>query len=356
VIAALRNHTLNAFRTPRAAAGLGLLLVTTLLVSAVGYVGSHASLLQGWLFAFAIWSCAPIGSMTLLLIHRLTGGRWGFLAGAALRPLAGMMPLVAIAFAPVLVGLSDIYPWAADPGLIKADVVRWYLNEPSFVVRAAIALIGWSVLGLTLAVGAGGRLFAALGLVFFGLTISMVAVDWFLSAEPHYVSTAFAAMMAIHQLLAAFAVVAVLGTTHSEGRAVSDIGGLLIATLLGVAYLEYMTFVVAWYGDLPHKSEWFLKRSTDAWTTVLVATLVFGALLPLAMLLFETVRASRAGLRIVGLLLLIGTVMHLAWVIVPAFAAEAAVAATGLCALVALTMASVLYGQGIAWVEARDAS
>ncbi len=36
---------------------------------------------------------------------------------------------------------------------------------------------------------------------------------------------------------------------------------LLIATLLGVVYLEFMTFVVAWYGDLPDKAAWFLKRA-----------------------------------------------------------------------------------------------
>ena len=40
-----------------------------------------------------------------------------------------------------------------------------------------------------------------------------------------------------------------------------DLGGLLIATLLGVVYLEFMTFVVAWYGDLPDKAAWFLKRA-----------------------------------------------------------------------------------------------
>ena len=102
-----------------------------------------------------------------------------------------------------------------------------------------------------------------------------------------------------------------------DGRALSDIGSLLIATLLGVVYLEYMTYVVAWYGDLPHKAEWFLRRSTDAWTGILLVAFVTGAVLPFAMLLFEGVRRSPAGLRIVGLLLLFGTVMHFAWLLVP---------------------------------------
>ncbi|WP_271585919.1 hypothetical protein [Bradyrhizobium sp. CCBAU 53415] len=355
MIAALRNQTLNALGTPLAAAGVALLALMAALVLAAARLGTHPSLLRGWLVAFAIWSCAPIGSMALLLIHRLTGGRWGVVAAPVLRTLAAMMPLVAIAFVPVLAGLTDIYPWAATPSRIKPDVTFWYLGQSSFILRALIALIGWCVLGLTFAVRAGGRLPAALGLAFYGFTISMVAVDWFLSVEPHYVSTAFASMIAIQQLLAALAVVAVWGTSHIAGEGRSDIGKLLMATLLGVVYLEYMTFVVAWYGDLPHKAGWFIERSTAAWTAALVATFALGAILPFAMLLFAGVRGSRAGLRAVGLLLLLGTSMHFAWLLVPAFSEQSAVAATGLCSLVILTAASMLFGRGIASAEACNA-
>ena len=351
----LRNHALGTIGAPQAAAGIGLVLLAAGLVFAAGWLGPYPSLLQGWLLAFAIWSCAPIGSMTLLLIHRLTGGRWGFVAAPILRPLAAMMPLVTLAFVPILAGLTYIYPWAADPDMIKQDVARWYLSQPSFILRALIALIGWSVLGVTFAVGAGGRMLAALGLAFFGLMISMVAVDWFLSVEPHYVATAFAAMMAVQQMLAALAVLAVLGTLELEGQAASDIGSLIIVTLLGVIYLEYMTFVVAWYGDLPHKAEWFLKRSTDVWLATLVIGFAAGAVLPFAMLLFRGMRRSREGLRIVGLLLLIGSIMHLAWLIVPAFATQTAVAAAGIGLLVVLTIASVMFGRGTTFAEARRA-
>ena len=185
--------------------------------------------------------------MTLLMIHRLTGGAWGRAAAPVLRPAAATLPVVALGFVPVVVALAAIYPWAADPSVIPADVARWYLNGISFSIRAAIALFGWSVLGVIFAAGIGSRLLAGLGLAFFGLTISLVAVDWYLSVEPHYVASAFAAMIAIQQLLAALAVTAVIGPPIGEGKVAGDIGALLMATLLGVVYLELMTFVVAWY-------------------------------------------------------------------------------------------------------------
>ena len=352
---ALRNRTLSIVGTRRSAAGLLLLFVAIVLWVVAAFAGSYPSLLRGWLFGFAVWSCASIGSMTLLLIHRLTGGRWGVAIAPVLCPLTAMMPLVAVSFLPVLVGLHAIYPWAADPGQISSDVARWYLSQPAFILRSLIALVGWSVLGVTFALGAGGRLLAALGLAFFGLMISLVAVDWYLSVEPHYVATAFASMIAIQQLLAALAVAAVTSPPDLDGKVARDIAGLLIATLLGVVYLEYMTYVVAWYGDLPHKAEWFLKRSTTGWTITLIVAFVVGAVLPFAMLLLKSVRSSRSGLRITGLLLLIGTVLHLAWLLIPAFAAQAAVVATGAAVLAVLTIASALFASGIASAEADHA-
>ncbi|WP_271602732.1 hypothetical protein [Bradyrhizobium sp. CCBAU 45384] len=355
MIAASHRQTLSAFGNRHAAAGLALLTLTAALVLVLGRLAIYPPLLQGWLLAFAIWSCAPVGSMNLLLIHRLTGGVWGIAAAPVLRPLAAMMPLVAIAFVPVLATLPAVYPWAADPGEIKPDVAAWYLSQASFILRAVVTLAGWSVLALIFASGFGGRLLAGLGLAFFGLTISMVAIDWFLSVEPHYVSTAFASMIAIQQLLAALAVLGVVGIANVAGRARSDIGKLLMATLLGVVYINYMTFVVAWYGDLPHKAAWFLKRGSDTWAAVLIATFVIGAVLPFTMLLLAGVRASRAGLRAVSVLLLLGTGLHFAWLILPAFARQPAVALAGLGSLVILTASSMLFGRGLAFGGGRHA-
>lgn len=329
------------------ATGVALLVATEGLLAIVGLFVPIEALLRGWLVAFAIWSLIPIGSMVLLLIHHLTGGEWGYAAAPVLRPAAAMTPLVALAFVPVLAALPAIYPWAADPSMIPADVARWYLNVPSFFARTIISLGGWSLLGTMFAAGLGSRLLAGLGLAFFGLTISLVAVDWYLSLEPRYVATAFAAMIAIQQLLAALAVTAVIGPPAIDGRVAGDLGALLIATLLGVVYLELMTFVVAWYGDLPEKAIWFLQRSGPAWLSVLIAAIVAGAILPFAMLLVKAVRRSRLGLRIAGGLIIFGTVLHVAWLLLPAFDLQAGAMAFACAAMAVLTLASLMIGSAL---------
>jgi hypothetical protein len=329
------------------AIGMGLLIAVEVLLALLGLFMPIKPLLRGWLVAFAIWSMVPIGSMTLLLIHRLTGGEWGRAAAPVLKPAAAMLPLVALAFVPVLVGMTDIYPWAVDPSAISPDVARWYLSESSFALRALIALAGWSVLGVIFAAGLGSRLLAGLGLAFFGLTISIVAVDWYLSLEPRYVSSAFAAMIAIQQLLAAVAVTVLIGAPRIGGKIAGDLGALLIATLLGVVYLELMTFVVAWYGDLPAKAAWFLKRSGSGWIAILSTALAFGAVLPFGMLLVKTIRCSRRGLRIAGGLILFGSILHILWLLVPAFDLQISTVVAACVALLALILISLVTGAAV---------
>ena len=328
--------------------GAGLLILTAALLMLPEWLVPIEALLRGWLVAFAVFSSIAVGSMTWLLIHRLTGGEWGLAAGPVLRSAAAMMPLLALAFVPVLAGLPHIYRWAADPPAIPPDVAHWYLNGLSFSVRGLITLAGWSYLAVIASAGLPSRLQAALGLAFFGFSISFVAVDWYLSLEPHYVATAFAAMIAVQQLLAALAFATLIGTPTIHGRVAGDLGGLLIATLLGVVYLEFMTFVIAWYGDLPDKAEWFLKRAGPGWVGVLVAALLIGALLPFAMLLVQAVRRSSSGLRVASALILCGTTLHFAWLLVPAFDDQSGVIAGAIAGVAILALVSSLIGPALA--------
>ncbi|MEZ5786446.1 MAG: hypothetical protein R3D62_08225 [Xanthobacteraceae bacterium] len=282
-------------------------------------VTTPAPVLQGWLTAFVFWSGIPVGSLVLLLIHRLTGGRWGEALAPALRPLALGTPLAALAFLPIAFALSVIFPWAAQPEAAPPGVADYYLNAAGFLVRAIVALGGWSVLAVLFATGRGGRLTAAFGLVFHGLVISMVAVDWILSVDPGFSSTAFAAGIAFQQILSALAFVAMVAPEREGSPVARDLGGLLIATLLGVVYIDFMSYVVAWYGNLPDKAAWYLARGTTGWSFAISAAVVVGAIVPLGLLLVPRLRASREALRGIGALILLGVWLHVLWLLVPAF-------------------------------------
>ncbi len=305
-------------------------------------------LFRGWLLAWIVWSAVPVGALVLLMIHAVTGGRWGEVLAPVLRPATALMPLVALTFLGIALGLHAAYPWASGTGA-KPDVLRLYLDPSLFLVRAAVTLAGWSILALLFLAGRGGKLVAGLGLTFYGLTVSLVSVDWILSVEPGFNASAFPANVALHQILAALAFAALVSPPSLDARGASDLSGLMLATLLGVIYLELMSYIVAWYGDLPPKAEWYLKRGASPWAGILVGSLILGGVLPFLALLFAAVRKSPALLRGVGLLVLVGLAGHFAWLVLPAYGAQAgSAAAAAVIAVAVLTGFSVLFSRRLA--------
>jgi hypothetical protein len=298
----------------------------------------------GWLIGFIAMTAIPLGSLAWLLIHRLTGGHWGAGLRPALLPAAGAVPLLVLGFVPLLAALPLLYPWAAAGAAINPDVAGLYLNVPSFVLRSVIGLLGWSLLALYLPrmTEHNGVLFAGIGLVFHAVIVSVLSTDWILSAQPPFFSTSFGASIAVAQLLAALAFAA-LFSRNLDPSTTRDLGGLMLTAVLGVTYLNFMTVLVIWYGDLPDRVSWFVERLGEAWSLLAWAAFVFGALAPTVALLFARVRESRAALRWVAVSILTGLACYFAWLITPANGIWTLAAAA--LALLTLSCAFVLWGR-----------
>ena len=104
----------------------------------------------GWLVGFVFWSQIPLGSLMLMMIHRLTGGRWGEALYPALAPAARLVPLLLLVIVPVFIAIPLLDPWSHRSGDVKPDVLSYYLNAPFFIARSLIAIAGWSVLAFLL--------------------------------------------------------------------------------------------------------------------------------------------------------------------------------------------------------------
>ena len=226
------------------------------------------------------------------MIHRLTGGRWGEVAAPVIEPAAAAVPLLLLLAIPLFISIPTLYPWPHHPASIKPDVLSYYLNVPSFIVRTLLALIGWSALALFLPRinGRSGRFLAAHGLVFHALIISFVSIDWYLSLEAPFTSSSFGASVAISSLVGALAFTALLAPMPDDDPAVGDIGGLLLATTLGITYIDFMAVLVIWYGDLPHEEIWFVGRDRWPWNAVAAAAFILTSVIPVLALLLARVR------------------------------------------------------------------
>lgn len=266
------------------AAGIG-----GLVLCAVGAWLDTKAMLGAWLAAAIFALSLPLGALTILMVHGLTGGRWGEAVRQPLRVMTATLPFALIALLPVLVRPDLIFPWAGDDPATLSETVREklaYLNVPFFLLRfaccAAIWLIlTWVVLSSTsqdrARVGNGKKY--ALGPILHALAVSVFAIDWMLSIEPEFTSTIYALCEASAEVVGAFALavlvvaarraVEVLPGGEEDVALSEDLANMLLGFVLTWIYLVFMQWIVVWGGDLPEEIHWYMLRATDCWQYLL---------------------------------------------------------------------------------------
>ena len=309
---------------------LALALALAIALMAIASI-SGAAAARGWLSAFVLISMVPIGSLALLLVHGISGGRWGRDLAPVLIPAARCIPLLFIVFLPVLIFRSSIYRWQDLE--LPQDVTRYYLNSAFFDARTFVALAVWSALAWC---GVWrSQLLAGLGLVAHLVLMTFIPAHWVLTLPPGSTSAGFGLGFGIEQIGAALAFGAVLAPQGRDTRADCDLAGLLMSALLGTVYFIYMQFIIIWYGNIPHKVHWYAARDEAGWMLVALAAFLIGAALPFLAILNPVVRREPTALRIVGFFVLSGIALHITWLTIPALG----VAALAPAALAALAMA-----------------
>jgi hypothetical protein len=319
-------------------AGLGLV------VCIIGAILSLEQFFRSYLMAYFFWISLALGCLAVLMLHHLTGGRWGF---AIRRPFeAGMMtlPLMLLLFLPLIFGLQILYAWA-QPAAVAADPLLQhktpYLNVPFFLVRAAIYFAIW--VGLALAFSRWSRrqddtgeviltrraqLLSGPGLIAYVLTVTFASIDWVMSLEAHWFSSIFGMLNITGQMLATIAFgIAILGVVVGNQmlanlltpRLYNDLGNLLLAFVLMWAYIAFSQFLIIWSGNLPEEVTWYLHRTTGGWGWIVILLVLFYFTLPFIILLSRSVKQRIGILSVVALMIILMRLVEIYWMVVPSF-------------------------------------
>jgi hypothetical protein len=331
----------SAAAPPHTAQRVALVLgVAALAATGVGLLVRPSRVYPSYLFAYVFWLGLSLGSMVLLMIHRVTGGRWGHTIQAPLEAAVRAMPLLALLFIPLLGGLGTLYPWTTPDVGENAPLVHaksWYLNVPFFVTRAAVFLVLWVVLGHLLTRWSDLeqtrsshhehlairllRLSIA-GLILYALSVTLAAVDWIGSIVPEFYSTVFGMLVGVGQLLAAaaFAIVCIGLRAPPQGISpdrILDLGNLLLALVLAWGYLALSQFVTIWVADLPHEIAWYVPRAQTSWRWVAALLAALHFWIPFAVLLARAAKRRRDVVATVAWMLLIAHLLYAFWLVTP---------------------------------------
>ena len=178
----LRSRALIAGVVGLAGCGLGLLI-------------DRDHFFRAWLVAYLLFLGIALGSMALIMIQHLSGGAWGVFR-RIFEASSRTLPLLAVLFIPVLLGVGTLYPWSHADHVATDEVLRHksaYLNTPFFLVRSAAYFALWILGFLLLRRGddAARRRLSGPGLLVYAFTLSFAAVDWAMSIEPHWSSSIY---------------------------------------------------------------------------------------------------------------------------------------------------------------------
>lgn len=326
-------------------AGAGLLLICLLSAR-----HDQQQALLSYLAAFLFFTGLSLGSVALLLVHALTGGAWGKRLRAPLWAAARGLPLQALLAVPILIGMRSLYPWMQDAvsrqqGMLPAQ--SWYLNPPFFIARSIGYFVLWCGLFAVLArqmrspqraLSAG---IAAIGLIVYALSTLLAATDWAMSLVPQWHSSTFGLLVATGWMLAAAALAVLRAVSVTDVTApvppavLRDFGSLLLALVLALSYLAFMQYLTIWVADQPAETSWYIPRTLTSWRWLAWFLIVFLFAAPFAVLLSRVAKRRRPWLQAVAVMLLIGSLGHAIWLVLPDLRVQGlSIHWTDLCAVV----------------------
>ncbi len=273
-------------------------LVAGLLGSGIGLAIEPKLMLASYLAAWIAVSSISIGSIGVLPFTYLVRGGWTDDLHRPLTLASLTLPIFALLFLPIVLGIGTLYPWA-DPGqslpaFQRVWFVPWFFSARAlfyFVVLFGLAL--WLAIGF---VGARSRVRSAsvTGIVW-TLIVSFAGIDWLESLEPHFHSSIYGLLVVSFTLLSglAFAMAVVLISDHPLKMAPWAYSGTLLSLLLFWVYLHAMQYIIIWTGNLPDEVIWYLERLDGTWGFLLWALFILQFIAPFFALLPARLRHDR---------------------------------------------------------------
>src|SRR5579871_959333 len=320
----------------------GVLGLIGVLALAVGAFTSREQFFRSYLWAYIFVVGIAAGSLAWLMTQHHSGGAWGVVIRRPAEAAARTLPLLALLFIPIALGIPSLYPWS-NAAIMAADPVlkhkQPYLNAPFFILRAAIFFAGWIFLSWYLnrwsvtedregAEPANTRMrhISGPGLIFWAFSVTFLAIDWAMSLNPHWFSTMFGLLFIAGQGLSAMSFLITIVVFLSNFRPMSeiltprhlhDIGKLLLANVMVWAYFSFSQFLIIWAGNLPEEIPWYLTRLKGGWEYVAFAIVLGHFALPFALLLSRDLKRNFKLLASIAVFILCMRVVDIYWQVMP---------------------------------------
>jgi hypothetical protein len=280
-------------------AKLAIIAIAALVLMA-GLTIDPRSTLAAYLVAWVAIGAIPLGVLCILMTSYLVRRAWTEPLHAIMMSATSVLPILAVLFLPMLIGMQEVYP-AAAPGHALPAFKAVYLTPWFFVLRSVIYFVVLCGVAMWQQAtwGYSDRMMrsASAGLIIWALLVSLAGVDWVESLEPEFHSSEYGLLYLCFTLLDGTAFAILVGI--AAGRRIVATRGysaLLLSVILLWTYVHAMQYIVIWAGNIPDEAVWYIKRSSDGWQFVLAVVALGQFVVPFFALLNSRVRSRRSWL------------------------------------------------------------
>lgn len=319
-------------------AGVGLLL------GIISFMFDRTRSSYNVLIAFMFLMSIGVGSLFLVALEYITGAVWSTPFRRVPELLSSMLFVLPFIALILLLNTGDLFHWAHHEAVERDAVLKAkspYLNITFLAVRTAGVLLIWLLFYFLLLKNSraqdksGDTLFSRknikLSAVFmpvFAITITISAIDWMMSLEPHWFSTIFGVYYFAGTLLAALAATTLVSVLLKENGflhpgLVDDhyysLGALMFGFVNFWAYIAFSQFLLIWYANLPEENFWFLLRWQNSWQAVSVILVLSHFIVPYFLLLSQPAKMNPKRLILVSVWILCAHLLDIYWLVMPAY-------------------------------------
>lgn len=325
-------------------AALALVGVAALVI---GALVAPRRMFFAYLTAYAFVVTVALGALLFLMIGHAMNAGWPVAVRRLTEAIVGALPLLFVLFAPLLLGLRALYPWAAPASIQDAEVRELvlhkarYLNVPFFVARLIVYFGVWIACGTLLRhfsmrgdeapardFSRRLRAISAGMLPAVALTLSFASFDWLMSLEPTWYSTMYPVYVFAGGFVAAIALITVLAHA-AERSGLLDVlssshyyalGRLLLAFTVFWAYAAFFQVMLIWIANKPEEIQFYLRRYEGPWAGATWALVFARFVLPFFALLSYRLKRRPELLSAVALWVFAAHYVDIHWLVIPAAA------------------------------------
>ena len=319
-----------------------VLLIVGLLLGVAAFFIDHSRAVFNYLIAFTFMISIGVGALFLIALEYIVGADWSVPIRRVVEFFAAIIPLLALLVIPLLLNMGELFHWSHADAVTEDKILQSkapYLNIPFFVIRVFVLIGLWSLFYFFFIKNSKKQdttknqklttiniRLSAVFIPIFAITISIAAIDWLMSVEPHWFSTIFGVYFFAGTVIAALAAVTLTTVLLKEHGylhpAMTDdhlysLGALLFAFVNFWGYIAFSQYMLIWYADLPEETFWFLQKWEGSWAIFSIALIIIQFLVPYIALVSQPSKMNPKILKFISVWLLFAHLFDLFWLVMP---------------------------------------